>query len=108
MLERRGPLPSGAPSTDAPRQQVVRWRLDNLRHEEAVAQLELELLPCWEEKGLGSTARGKLGRALDAALDALEALPLLAPGAGGAGEQLPKVNILIFSIHCTKYLHLLI
>jgi hypothetical protein len=86
---------------------VVRWLLDNLRHEEAVAQLEQELLPCWEEKGLGSTARGKLGRAVDAALDTLEALPLLEPGAGGGGKQPPKVNILIF-LNCTKYLHLLI
>ena len=90
VLQRRGPLPSGAPRTDAPRQQVVRWLLDNLRHEEAVAQLAQTLTPLWEEKGTGGTAAMKLGRAVDAALDALEAMPSLEPGAGGGGEQVPK------------------
>jgi len=90
VLERRGPLPPGAPSTDATRQIISRWLLDNLRHEEAVVQLAQKLPVDWEKKGIGGTAAVRLGEALNAALDALEALPLQEFSAGGGGEQLPK------------------
>jgi len=90
VLERRGPLPPGAPSTDATRKIVSRWLLDNLRHEEAVVQLAQKLPEGWETKGLGGTAAVMLGKAVDAALDKLEALPLQEFSAGGGGEQLPK------------------
>jgi hypothetical protein len=90
VLERRGPLPSGAPRTDAPRQTVARWLLDNLRHDEAVVQLAQELPVDWEKKGIGGTAAVMLGEAVNSALYALEALPLQGIGAGGGGEQAPK------------------
>ena len=77
-------------------EQVVRWLLDNLSHEAAVAQLAHKLLPRWEEKGIAGTTAAKTGEALNTALDALEALPLLEPGAGGGGRKLPEVTVLIF------------
>ena len=55
----------------------MRWLLDNLPHEAAVAQLAHTLLPRWEEKGIAGTAAAKTGEALNTALEALEALPSL-------------------------------
>ena len=90
MLERRGPLPSGAPSSNAPRQQVVRWLLDNLHHEAVVAQLAQKLPAGWDEKGSGGSTSAKTRDAVNKVLDALEALPLQEPPGGGEGEHLPK------------------
>ncbi|KAJ1483510.1 hypothetical protein T484DRAFT_1667548, partial [Baffinella frigidus] len=87
VLDQRGPLPSGAPGTDATRPQIVRWLLNNLHHEEAVLQLEQQLLPLWEQKGIGGTTAAKTGEALHRALDALSAPPQES-SPGGGGEHL--------------------
>jgi hypothetical protein len=95
ILEQRGPLPSGAPATDATRPQIVRWLLDNLHHEEAVLQMEQKLLPLWEKKGMGGTTAAKMGEELNRALDALSAPPLGGTAAppqepSPGGEHLPN------------------
>jgi hypothetical protein len=77
VLQRRGTLLSGAPRTNSTHQHVARWLLDNLCHEEAVVQLAQKLPEGWGKRGIGGTAAVRMGEALDTALDALEALPLL-------------------------------
>ncbi|KAJ1471732.1 hypothetical protein T484DRAFT_1842923, partial [Baffinella frigidus] len=92
VLQQRGTLPSGAPGTDAKGQEVVRWLLDNLRHEEAVLQLEQKLLPNWEQKGMGGTTAAKMGEALNCALGALsgDTEPAVESEAKGLGESSPR------------------